>query len=508
MKRKLGGIFVSYRRNDSQGEAGRLFDDLVPVFGEQKVFMDVSAIEAGRDFRKAIEEGVTKCGVLLAVMGPEWLNAKDEAGKRRLDDPGDFVRIETAAALKRDIPLIPVLVRGAKMPSAEQLPDDLKDLAYRNAIELTHARWKSDIQLLVEALHRLLGDTTQAGATPSATAAPVQPASSRPEATESTKPEERSFTPIDPAFLQRVSRELALRIGPFADIAVRRAAPQCGSVEDLYLRVAEEIDSPEEREKFLQDRVPGASVPDTAKVQPPKKDAPELIAPRRPEKEEVAPKPAPPESKIRSSSRSKYLLVAGVTGAILILALVLATHFASSKEATSSQPAQTASQEAHPAEPAPLKTRAAPPPEPAANTSEPAPSAAQSAAAEPAPAQPASPEPSSVEPATARSEPKLPQRVRVPWDQSIKLIKTEVPPVYPTLAREARIQGTVVLDADISRDGAVESLKAISGHPMLIPAAVEAVKQWRFKPYLRKGEPVAISTQVVVKFTLTGVPKT
>ena len=503
MKRKSGGVFVSYRRNDSQGEAGRLFDDLVPVFGEHTVFMDVSAIEAGRDFRKAIEEGVSKCGVLLAIMGPEWLNAKDEAGKRRLDDPADFVRIETAAALKRDIPLIPVLVRGAKMPSAEQLPDDLKDLAYRNAIELTHARWKSDIQLLVEALHHLFGDSSQAGATPSATAVPVQPATSHREGTESPKPEEESSTRIDPAVLQRVSRELALRIGPFADIAVRRAAPQCASVEDLYLKVAEEIDSPEERERFLQDCVTTASAPDAAEVQLPKKDAPELIAPPPIEKEKVAPKLAPAAPETRSSSRSKYLLLAGAAGIILILTLALAAHFTSSKEAASSQPVQTASPEAHPEEPAPLKTSAAPPPEPAAKTSEPAPSSAESA-----PAKPASPEPSSVEPGPARSEPKLPQRVRVPWDQSIKLIKTEVPPVYPTLAREARIQGTVVLDADISRDGAVESLKAISGHPMLIPAAVDAVRQWRFQPYRLKGAPVAMSTQVVVKFTLTGAPKT
>ena len=152
----MGGIFISYRRSDSQGEAGRLFDDLVQHFGEQTVFMDVAAIEAGRDFRKAIEEGVAKCGVLLVMIGVGWLDAKDERGARRLDDPSDFVRIETASALKRDIPVIPVLVRGAKMPSAEQLPEELKELAYRNCIELTHARWKSDMQLLIEALRRLL----------------------------------------------------------------------------------------------------------------------------------------------------------------------------------------------------------------------------------------------------------------------------------------------------------------------------------------------------------------
>ena len=142
-----------------------MFDDLVKHFGERMVFMDVAGIEAGRDFRKAIEESVAQCGALLVVMGPEWLNAKDESGARRLDDPGDFVRIETGSALRRDIPVIPVLVHGATMPRPEQLPEGIKDLAYRNCIEVTHARWKSDIQLLVEALRRVVVDTTQHGAT-------------------------------------------------------------------------------------------------------------------------------------------------------------------------------------------------------------------------------------------------------------------------------------------------------------------------------------------------------
>ena len=148
----MRAIFVSYRRDDSQGEAGRLFDDLVAVFGENSVFMDVAAIEVGRDFRKAIDDSVATCGVLLSIIGKGWIDAKNEAGRRRLDDPADFVRLETASALRRDIPVIPVFVHGAKMPLSEQLPDDLKELSYRNGVELTHARWKSDLQLLVKAL--------------------------------------------------------------------------------------------------------------------------------------------------------------------------------------------------------------------------------------------------------------------------------------------------------------------------------------------------------------------
>src|SRR5271156_1533336 len=104
----MGAIFISYRRDDSEGQAGRLYDDLVRQFGEGSVFMDVAAIEPGFDFRKVIDESVSSCGVLLALIGPAWLDAKDETGRRRLDDALDFVRLETAAALKRDIPVVPV----------------------------------------------------------------------------------------------------------------------------------------------------------------------------------------------------------------------------------------------------------------------------------------------------------------------------------------------------------------------------------------------------------------
>ncbi len=100
----MRSIFISYRRNDTEGEAGRLFDDLVSEFGENSVFMDVAAIEAGRDFRKVIDESVSTCGVLLAIIGKNWVDAKDDDGHRRLEDPSDFVRLETASALRRDIP--------------------------------------------------------------------------------------------------------------------------------------------------------------------------------------------------------------------------------------------------------------------------------------------------------------------------------------------------------------------------------------------------------------------
>jgi len=150
----MRAIFISYRRDDSEGHAGRLYDDLVQQFGDGSVFMDVAGIEPGIDFRKVIDKNVSSCGVLLALIGPAWLDAKDEEGHRRLDNPMDFVRLETAAALKREIPVVPVLVSKARMPRPEQLPDDLKELAYRNGVELTHPRWDTDVQALVKALRR------------------------------------------------------------------------------------------------------------------------------------------------------------------------------------------------------------------------------------------------------------------------------------------------------------------------------------------------------------------
>ncbi|MEM5341549.1 toll/interleukin-1 receptor domain-containing protein [Paraburkholderia azotifigens] len=145
-------IFISYRREDSEGQAGRLFESLREVFGEHTVFMDVATIEPGADFRRAIETNIDKCAVLLSLIGRTWLTVTDRDGKRRLDNPTDFVRIETASALKRGVTVIPVLVQGATMPQEADLPADIKDLAYRNSVELTHARWDSDLQLLINAL--------------------------------------------------------------------------------------------------------------------------------------------------------------------------------------------------------------------------------------------------------------------------------------------------------------------------------------------------------------------
>ncbi|WP_109481490.1 toll/interleukin-1 receptor domain-containing protein [Paraburkholderia sp. C35] len=159
-------IFISYRREDTEGQAGRLFESLREIFGEHMVFMDVANIEPGADFRRAIETNIDRCAVLLSLIGRTWLTVTDREGKRRLDNPNDFVRLETSSALKRGVKVIPVLVQGASMPQEADLPVDIKDLAYRNSVELTHARWDSDVQLLINALRESAGEDSQEGDTP------------------------------------------------------------------------------------------------------------------------------------------------------------------------------------------------------------------------------------------------------------------------------------------------------------------------------------------------------
>jgi hypothetical protein len=150
-------IFISYRRDDSAGYAGRLFDYLVAHFGKESVFMDVDTIKPGEDFRKAIEKAVGSCDVVIVMIGRQWLTLADAQGRRRLEDPGDFVRAEVASALANPrITVIPVLVRDAGMVHAGDLPEELKDLAYRNATELSDQRFQYDANKLIQVIE---GDT-------------------------------------------------------------------------------------------------------------------------------------------------------------------------------------------------------------------------------------------------------------------------------------------------------------------------------------------------------------
>ncbi|MDF0674738.1 MAG: SUMF1/EgtB/PvdO family nonheme iron enzyme [Nitrospira sp.] len=148
----MSRILISYRREDSADVTGRIHDRLIKVF-PKAVFRDVDNIPYGADFRIILEQQVSKCDVFLAVIGPGWMEAKGSEGQVRLEDPKDFVRIEIESALKRQIPVIPVLVRGAKIPAAERLPASIQDLSYRHGIEVRpDPDFHRDMDRLIEAL--------------------------------------------------------------------------------------------------------------------------------------------------------------------------------------------------------------------------------------------------------------------------------------------------------------------------------------------------------------------
>jgi hypothetical protein len=244
----LGSIFISYRRSDSAGEAGRLSDDLTARFGAERVFMDVDAIQPGKDFRKAIRENVGGCSLLLAMIGPDWVDTKSTAGTRRLESENDYVRLEIAAALARDIPVVPVLIRGARMPKADQLPEDIRELAYRNSVDLTHARWRSDAQVLLQALAPYVESAATEVPGEGIVPASVTPAVTAPGTTPASAVSNPAF---DSALMTRVTHELACHIGPIAELVVKRAAKRCSSLTDLCNLVAQEIESSTERARFL-----------------------------------------------------------------------------------------------------------------------------------------------------------------------------------------------------------------------------------------------------------------
>jgi len=153
----MSGIFISYRRDDSRHAAGRLGDDLAAVFGPARIFRDVESIDPGVDFEVALEQALKGCAVMLVVIGSRWLSITDKDGRRRLDQPGDWIRTEVARALARQVRLIPVMLEDTPLPDAALLPEDLRPLVRRQSLPLSDARWRGDLQRLVETLERIPG---------------------------------------------------------------------------------------------------------------------------------------------------------------------------------------------------------------------------------------------------------------------------------------------------------------------------------------------------------------
>jgi hypothetical protein len=155
-------IFVSYRHDDVPAHSGRLADRLVSRFGEDDVFLDIDAIDPGLDFRVAVRQAIDTCDVVIVVIGPKWLDAREPDGSRRLDRPNDYVRLEIEAALDREIRIIPILVDDTQMPTADELPEKLVPLCYRNAVEMGK-HFHTEMAALIAKLERIEQATLKRG---------------------------------------------------------------------------------------------------------------------------------------------------------------------------------------------------------------------------------------------------------------------------------------------------------------------------------------------------------
>jgi hypothetical protein len=149
-------IFISYRVQDTAGETGRLVDALKQHFTDDQIFMDIENLEPGADFTVAISKSLDTCDVFLAIIGPHWIGDRDPSNIR-IQDPNDWVRMEVSTALQRNIRVVPVLVDGAALPKAEQLPEDLQSLLRRQAIEVSNKRWRYDTDQLIQFLVNTVG---------------------------------------------------------------------------------------------------------------------------------------------------------------------------------------------------------------------------------------------------------------------------------------------------------------------------------------------------------------
>jgi hypothetical protein len=148
----MSGVFISYRRSDAQAWAGRLGADLATAFGDVARFFDLASIAPGADYMDVIERAVADADAVLVLIGPQWADTRDSAGRRRLEDPDDVVAAEIAQALKPGRLVIPVLLGSAEMPASTDLPEPLRPLRRRNAIELSECRWAFDCNRLFDAL--------------------------------------------------------------------------------------------------------------------------------------------------------------------------------------------------------------------------------------------------------------------------------------------------------------------------------------------------------------------
>lgn len=229
-------IFISYRRSDSLTFTGRIYDRLVDAFGADNVFKDVDRLLVGVDFRSVINREIGSSDVLLAIVGPNWLDAVDEDGNRRLDNPNDFVRLELEFGLRRrTMLLVPVLIGGARMPTEDQLPPSLRDFAFRHAaIVREDPDFRGDISRLIEQITRFVKQNTATTAIPLSLMRPDTPTSLESSAAELASAVPREESPTTALTHEEIERQKATHAPPRSqDMRPQDMRPQDMRPQDM-----------------------------------------------------------------------------------------------------------------------------------------------------------------------------------------------------------------------------------------------------------------------------------
>jgi hypothetical protein len=291
----MSAIFLSYRRDDSSGYAGRLFDNLSGRFGRERVFMDIETLEPGMDFVAGIDRAIASCGAVIAMIGPNWIKAQDGKGRRRLDDPHDFIRLEITAALDRDVRVIPVLVHNASMPLEQELPEPLRPLCRLQACEISDNRWDFDVGRLADVLDPLINEPKDkpTSVPPVATApAGVADASAPPEG----KPDGRSagwLAMVAVAVLVAVAGVWWFSQSPTGEEVPPPIAEPVGQPPEVTARSAGPSVTEDPTSQLEPRPVPAPREPS---VEPPPRAAPPEVPPEPPPsvERETAATPTPP----------------------------------------------------------------------------------------------------------------------------------------------------------------------------------------------------------------------
>ena len=311
-------VFVSYRRNDVPDATDRLAASLIERLGRDQVFLDVDSIEIGAPFAKVIGSWISRCDVVLVVIGHGWLTATDDEGALRLGNPRDYVRLELEAALSRDMRVVPLLVHGARMPRATELPESLVPLLERNALELTRTYWELDVARLIGALERsVVDDKRKRAERETAAAREAQARRAEQEATAARQDQaDREAAAAHEIHVRQADQDAATA----RDAQGRQAGPETPAAREAQARRAEEEATAAPESEARSRRMGGrrGEVKRTTPDQADREAAAGRIPPTGPL--EPADRRGAPSSRFRWPGR----VVAGVGGAAILVIVIVA----------------------------------------------------------------------------------------------------------------------------------------------------------------------------------------